>query len=207
MTGLAVGGVVVAAALSGLAIQAADSRRLLAAVRFDHDVQATAQLAARHLRRSGHWAHADAAVWHPDADPPAPNPHRVVADGPAQLAFSYDTGRAADAPSPGFGLRLHDRALQFRLGAAGWHGVHDAQAFAVATLSVEARTQTAPPGADGPPADTTLPCPPAAGRATLDLHLRAVAPVAMAPRPDAVPRDVHRHVVLRNDTATSACRE
>lgn len=205
MVGLALGLLVLAVALAGLAHQTADSRQLLTAARLDHDVQAVAHLVVRHLRRAGRWADAEDAVWRPGAPPGPANPHTLPGEDALtdRFDFAYDpTAEPVDAATPtAFGVRLHQGVLQFLLGGAAWQGLTDPQAVEVAAFTVDLRSTDVPLGVPCPqPCAGGDACAPRARQVAADLRFTADA--VRLPRWQ---RTSERHVQLRNGAVVDGC--
>lgn len=148
MVGVAVGLVVVAAAVTLATVQVSEHRRLQLEAQVQQDLRAAADLVTRELRRAGHWPEATLAIATGDASA-VPNPHAAItptATAATQVDFAYARPDAASGP---FGFRLDGRVLRMRLGAAGWQELTDANVLRVTAFSVTPR----------PAAPIRLPCP------------------------------------------------
>lgn len=148
MVGVAVGLVVVAAAVTLAATQVGEHRRLQLEAQLQQDLRAAADLVTRELRRAGHWPDATLAIATAGA-PAAPNPHAAIspdAVSTTQVDFAYARQDGATGP---FGFRLDGRVLRMRLGAAGWQELTDANVVRVSSFTVTPR--------NGAP--IRLPCP------------------------------------------------
>ena len=209
MVGLAIGLFVSAVALAAMVQQARETRRLLLEDRLDQDLQVTAHLMTRHLRRAGHWAHAARdGVWRLGTPAPAHNPHGIT-EGPADaLRFTYSSpgSAAADALAVAsheqFGFRLRQNVLDIELGSGRWQPLTDPSRLHVTALRIEPRVQDRPFGAvcarPCPPDDPA--CPPRARTRSFDLAIDATLP-----QPGAPVRRVVGHVRLRNDQLVGGC--
>ena len=209
MVGLALGLFVAAVALAALVQQARDTRRLLLEDRLDQDLQATAHLMARHLRRAGYWAHAARdGVWRPGAPDPAANPHGLT-EGPTDtLRFTYSSpGHPPDdantvASHEQFGFRLRQNVLDIELGDGRWQPLTDPSRLHVTALHIEPRAQERPFGAACPrpcPGDDPA-CPPRVRTLGFDVAIEATLPP-----PGSPVRRAAGHVRLRNDQRVGAC--
>lgn len=206
MVGVAVGLVVVAAAVTLAATQVAEHRRLQLEAQVQQDLRAAADLVTRELRRAGHWPDATLAIATADA-PAAPNPHAAIAPDATpttQVDFAYARPDAASGP---FGFRLDGRVLRMRFGAAGWQELTDANVLRVTSFTVTPR-HGAPIRLPCPKlcADGTAGCWPTltvrefvidiAGEAAADPAVRRTLRTVVRPRNDLVVFDA---------AATSAC--
>ena len=196
MVGVAVGLVVVAAAVTMATVQVSEHRRLQLEAQVQQDLRAAADLVTRELRRAGHWPDATLAVATGDA-PAVLNPHAAITPATTtatQVDFAYARPDAASGP---FGFRLDGRVLRMRLGAAGWQELTDANVLRVTAFSV-----TPHPGAPirlpcpRPCADGTTDCWPTltvrgfaidiAGEAVADPTVRRTLRTVVRPRNDLV---------------------
>ncbi|CAN7219439.1 prepilin-type N-terminal cleavage/methylation domain-containing protein [Rhizobacter sp. LjRoot28] len=217
MVGLAVGLVVAAAAIGALAQQVGSTRRLLLDARLTHELAATAELMARHLRRAHHWRGAAEAVWQPGAAT-RPNPHALSFDSPEQVSFTYSTpatdGPAAvpegDAAAPDgwaaanehFGFRLRDGRVDMQLGQGRWQALTDPSALRVTALQIQPVVHEIPLAhrcaveCDA----ATRACPPRLQLRTVSLQLAAHS-VGDA----SLTRRLQQYLRLRNDTVSGEC--
>lgn len=218
MVGLAVGLLVTAIAVTALAQQLAESRRLLVEARLTHDLRVTAELMARHLRRAGHWGGAVDGLWNPGEAPPASrpaNPHGLATAEPALLRFTYSSPADGGSNSNGgstttavaardhFGFRVRDGILDLELGENRWQALTDPATLQVTDLRIVAHTHDRPvpgvcPGACAPGTGAT--CPPRAQVQWLDVAVDATAGADVT-----VARQVRTQVRLRNDRLTGRC--
>lgn len=206
MVGVAIGLVVVAAAVTLAATQLVEHRRLQLETQVQQDLRAAADLVTRELRRAGHWPEATLAIATAGASA-VPNPYAAITPttGTAtQVDFAYARPDAASGP---FGFRLDGGVLRMRLGAAGWQELTDAKVLRVTAFGVTPR----------PGAPIRLPCPAPCADGTTDCWLTLtvrefVIDIAGEAAADPAVRRTLRTVVRpRNDLlafdagATAAC--
>jgi type IV pilus assembly protein PilW len=205
LVGIAVGLVIVAAALKLFAGQVESSRRLLLEARLQQDLRAAADVVARDLRRAGYWQGAVRGVTYPAQ----PNPYRAITPaGPAAAAlatygYSRDSSENDTLDSnESFGVRLSARAVQLLDGGGGWQQVTDPSTVQITRLSVAPRTHTVALGHL---------CAPACGEALascprLEVRSLDVAIEGRSPTDASVVREVLASVRVRNDdVSTPAC--
>ena len=207
LVGLALGLLVLAAALTLLAQQTHEQRALLVEARLMQDLRSAADLVARDLRRAGHWADAGAGTWRADAAPAA-NPYAALAPAAAAsdaAAYAYSRDAVENHVLDGnerFGLRLRNRAIELQLGAGNWQTLTDAGVIEITALEIAPVAQSIELGALCPqacPADSAT-CPP-----RLQLRSRALSITARATADPAVQRSLVARVRLRNDAIDGDC--
>jgi prepilin peptidase dependent protein B len=142
MVGLTVGLVVLAAAVQAMAQHLRATQRQMIDARVSQDARVIADLAARELRRAGHWD----AIARGQADATRVNPHADIAmaqvppgsAGFAQVTHTYG-GTGADARDAGFCSR--GGVAYLRMGGAapcgglGWQALNDPAVTRVVELT------------------------------------------------------------------------
>jgi len=192
MVALAVGLLVLGAALGIVAASVAEARRTALEARLMQDLRASTETMVRVLRRAGFTGAAADAV---GAGRVTPNPYGAfgVQAGVASLRFSRDaTENGLVDGNEQFGLRLRAGVVELQLGSAGWQAMTDASTLFVTTLQltptvVETAVQPGPCGARH-----------RARRIDLVVEGRA----AQAP---SVVRRLATRVALRNDLVVDPC--
>lgn len=208
LVGMALGLMVVAAALVLVAGQLRDSRGLVLESRLMQDLRTASDLIVRDLRRAGYWGDASRGVWRPGVHDLAPNPYAALApDGAASdvITFSYSQDAAEDGAvdsNEQFGFRLRNGAVQMRIGGSGWQTMTDAGTLEVTQLRIAPAHETVT--LDGLclnpcPADSAT-CPP-----QLTMRSLAISITGRAPDDATVVRSLRSRVRLRNDTVSGAC--
>jgi type IV pilus assembly protein PilW len=140
MVGLAVGLIVVAAAVLLVSTQLGDNRRLLLETQIQQDLRATADIIARELRRAGAWTRAETGVWTPATAPTGPNRNpfsSVTPSSGSADAVAFDYSRPGDAGGS-YGFKLEGGAIKTLLTGAGWQELTDKNVMTVVTFTVEA---------------------------------------------------------------------
>lgn len=189
LVGLAVGSLVLVAALWAVGTHLALQRRQQLALQLDQELRGAAELMTRSLRRAGFWWEAEAAL-------PASNPYAAwsVAKGPdAQGATvltahahphrAEDNLRTRDEEQ---GFRVRGGTLEAQLGAGNWQALTDPRLLRITRLELVPRLEPA--------------CPAGLLVRSIDILLQAQA-VADA----SLRRQWSSTVWLRNDTAPHAC--
>lgn len=204
LVGLAVGMLVVAAAITLLAAQTREQRGAAAELRLMQELRATADLAARDLRRAGHWGDPAVALWAWSASAPTPNPYAVLAaaSGAAGYAYSRDAteNHRLDANEQ-FGLRLRGGVLELQLGSAGWQALSDPASIQVTRFEIRPRLQEIALLAHCP-----NPCPPGSScDVRLQRHSLALRLAARAVADPGVQRQLEVDVTLRNPALAGSC--
>lgn len=198
MVGIAISLVIVAAALSVLALHLRENRSLLLAARLMQDLRSSSELIARDLRRAGHWHQASAGVWRATAPGTQANPHTEFAasDG---VSFAYS--RDADS-NPRLAYRLRAGVIDMQIGDGHWQAMTDGNTLQVTSFRITPQVQHIV--LDGfcsrPCAEGSSTCPPR--QALRSLMLRIEARAATDP---TVTRSVQTTVRLRNDALSGAC--
>jgi prepilin peptidase dependent protein B len=208
MVAIAIGLIVIAAALNFFSRHLRESRAVQVELRLMQDLRSAADLIARDLRRAGHWGNAAAGVWQRDADAVTANPYAFVTIASNDVAFNFSRDAVDNNTidtNEQFGFRLRSGVVEFLLGNGNWQALTDANtvsitAFAVTPsvqhLSLEGMCATACSAADS--ANAT--CPP-------QQHIRSlnIALVGQAVSDSKVKRSVQNAVRLRNDAITGKC--
>jgi prepilin peptidase dependent protein B len=203
LVGTALGLVVVAGAMTLLAGQIANSRRMLLEARLQQDLRAAADLLARDMRRAGYWQHAVEAI----AYPPRPNPYRALTPSATTSAtsatYSYSrdiTENDAVDSNERFGVRVSSRALQLLDGGGGWQQVTDPASVHVTRLVIQPVVRRVALGHRcSPPCDASEPACPSLHLRTLDIDIQG-----RSPTDNQVVRRVRQTVRLRNDDLPAA---
>jgi prepilin peptidase dependent protein B len=207
VVGLAVGLIVVAAAITLLAAQLREQRSAGLEMRLMQELRGTTDLITRDLRRAGHWGDAAAGLWAGAASAPSANPYAALApvgaaSGGASFSYSRDAAEnhLLDANEQ-FGLRLRNGVIELQLGAGNWQALTDAGSMNVTEFEVRPSVQEVPLLEHCP-----RPCP--AG-ATCEPRLQwrslAVRITARATADPAVQRRLQTHLQLRNPAVLGAC--
>ncbi|WP_127996593.1 prepilin-type N-terminal cleavage/methylation domain-containing protein [Piscinibacter defluvii] len=207
LVGLAVGMLVVAAAITLLSAQTREQRSAGAELRLMQELRATADLVARDLRRAGHWGDPAPALWAWSASAPMGNPYAALAplaaaSAGASYAYSRDAveNHRLDANEQ-FGLRLRNGVLELQLGSAGWQALSDPASITVTSFELRPRLQEVSLLGHCP-----NPCPPGA---TCDVRLQsrslAIRLSARAVADPSVQRQLEAEVRLRNPAPIGAC--
>jgi type IV pilus assembly protein PilW len=195
MVGIAIGLVIVAAALAALTHHLRENRSLLVEARLMQDLRTASDLIARDLRRAGHWVDADAGAWRTAS----PNPHAEFSPSDAAVSFSYSRSGQANEQ---LAYRLRQGVIEMKLGDANWQAMTDANTLRVSSFSVTPQVQEivlvdfcsrpCPAGSET--------CPPRQAVRSL-----AVQVEANAPHDPLLNRSVQATVRLRNDALIGAC--
>lgn len=189
LVGLAVGGLVLTAAVWAVGTHLALQRRQMLALQLDQELRAAAELMTRGLRRAGFW-------WGADSAAPAANPYAVwsVSAGPdvgssaVRMAHAHPE-RAEDGvrtrdEEQGFRVRLG--VLESQLGEGNWQALTDPRLMRITRLDLAPLLEPA--------------CP--AGLVVRSLHITLQA---QAVADAAVRRQWSSTVRLRNDVAGAGC--
>ena len=195
MVGIAIGLVIVAAALLALTHHLRENRSLLVETRLMQDLRTTSDLIARDLRRAGHWRGADAGVWHAVA----PNPHSALAVSDSGVRFSYS--RTGDADEQ-LAYRLRDGVIEMQFASGPWQAMTDVNTLRVSSFSISPQQQEI--ALDGfcshACAEGSTTCPPRQALRSLAIRVEA-----RAANDAAVIRTAQTTVRLRNDALIGAC--
>jgi prepilin peptidase dependent protein B len=208
MVAIAIGLIVIAAALTFVNRHLRESRAVQVELRLMQDLRSAADLIGRDLRRAGHWGNASAGVWHSEAETVATNPYAFVALASNNVAFNFSRDSKENNSVDGnenFGFRLRAGVIEFLLGDGNWQALTDANtvsinAFTVTPsvqqVSLEGMCATACSAADSASAT----CPP-------QQHIRSlnVALTGQSVTDVKVKRKVQNTVRLRNDAITGKC--
>jgi prepilin peptidase dependent protein B len=208
MVAIAIGLIVIAAALNFFSRHLRESRAVQVELRLMQDLRSAADLIARDLRRAGHWGNAAAGVWQRDAEAVTANPYAFVTIASNDVAFNFSRD-AVDNNSidtnEQFGFRLRSGVVEFLLGNGNWQALSDANTVTITSftvtpsvqhVSLEGMCATACSAADSAAAT----CPP-------QQHIRSlnIALVGQAVSDAKVKRSVQNQVRLRNDAITGKC--
>ena len=206
MVGLAAGMVVVAAAVSAMAHQAAASRRVLLEARLTQELRAAMHLLSLHVRRAGHWSEAAQGVWRANRPSPPTNPHTFTSESHDQLQFTYSSPAGEPhgtvASTDHFGFRLRQGVLDIQLGEDHWQPLTDPGLLQVTDLRLIPHDHERPlPAACAHPCATSAgTCPPRVRVRELDIHLDA-----RAIGDPAIGRHMTTHVRPRNAALIGRC--
>jgi len=199
MVGIAIGLVIVAAALLTLTHHLRENRSLIVEARLMQDLRTASDLVAHDLRRAGYWNHAGDSVWHAAGGPVPANPYDTLNVSDEATSFSY---ARSDADSHDFAYRLHDGVIEMRIGNGNWQAMTDSSTLRVASFSITPHAQDIV--LDGfcarPCAAGSSTCPP-----RQQLRSFAVRIEAKAATNANVSRTVQATVRLRNDALSGAC--
>jgi len=207
LVGLAVGMIVVAAAITLFAAQLREQRSTSVELRLMQELRATTDLVTRDLRRAGHWGDASVALWALSASAPAANPYAALAplagaSSASSYAYSRDTSEnhRLDANEQ-FGLRLRNGVIELQLGAGHWQALSDAGSMTVTEFEIRPIVQDVPLLAHCP-----RPCPPGtACDARLQWRSLAIRLGARATADPAVQRRLQSELRLRNPAVLGTC--
>ncbi|MEO8155447.1 MAG: prepilin-type N-terminal cleavage/methylation domain-containing protein [Rhizobacter sp.] len=200
MVGIAISLVIVTAAMLALTHHLRENRQLITETRLMQDLRTATDLISRDLRRTGYWHQAGDGVWHAVAIDVQANPYATLNTTEQAVDFSYSRN-ATD--SHDFAYRLHDSAIEMRIGDGHWQAMTDSGILLVTSFTIVPQTQelllegfcsrTCTEGSK-----TT--CPPRQQLRSLALLIEAKA------ASDAlVTRKAQTTVRLRNDALLGAC--
>jgi type IV pilus assembly protein PilW len=200
MVGIAIGLVIVAAALLTLTHHLRENRSLIVEARLMQDLRTASDLVAHDLRRAGYWNHAGEGVWHASGSPLQANPYTALNVSDEATSFSY---ARSETDSHDFAYRLRDGVIEMRIGNGNWQAMTDGGTLRVASFSITPHAQDivldgfcARPCAAG----SSNTCPPRQQVRSFAVHIEAKA----ATNPE-VSRTVQATVRLRNDALSGAC--
>lgn len=203
LVGIAIGLVVVAAATTFVIAQLEGLHALWVQSRLMQELRVAAEIVARELRRAGHWSHAAAAPWQPDHGASVPaNPHAPLSPLASQAPdarFSYSHDDPSDAVEP-TGFRLHDGAIEMRLGDGRWQALTDAGSLVVTAFTLTPAVRRVPLHSLCAKTCGDAPCGPVQEQRTVSIAIRGRA--AADPR---MVRSVQSVVRVRNDVVVGAC--
>ncbi len=203
LAGLAIGGVVVAAALSLLAAGAHEGRRAVAETRLTQDLRSAAEHVARSLRRAGHWGAAGSAV----GNAAAANPYAAFTGGAGTTSFYYSRDAVENGSVDGneqFAYRLRNGVVELQIGGGGWQAMTDTGTVRVTALAITPQTVETPLPAlcvAACSAGSTT-CPPRHQARWLNVDIAGHAPQA-----PATTRRFATDVQLRNGLVVGACED
>ena len=206
MVGIAIGLFVVAGAVTLVAAQLGDNRRLLLETQLQQDLRASTDIITRELRRAGYTTLAQQGAWYPDtmlvqrntfADvTPVGSNDPVTA---SETRFKYRRGPGAEGP---YGFKLENNVIKTLLAGSGWQELTDGTTmkvtrFDVTMVDVRSQDLANPP--------LPLPCPRLCADGTqacwpmLTVREMTVDISAEAVSDEAVQRSIRSTVRLRND--------
>lgn len=195
MVGMAVGLIVVAAALLVLTHHLRENRSLLVEARLMQDLHTASELIARDLRRAGHWNQARAGMWREAT----PNPFSELTSTDAGVSFAYSRSAGTDEA---LAYRLQRGVIEMKIGDGHWQAMTDANTLRVVSLRITPQVQEI--GLDGfcskPCPEPSNTCPPRQALRSLTIDVEGHA----ATGPAAL-RTTQTTVRLRNDALIGAC--
>jgi prepilin peptidase dependent protein B len=212
MVAVAIGLIVIAAALNFFNRHLRESRAAQLELRLMQDLRSVADLIGRDLRRAGHWGNAGAGVWQREAQTLLSNPYAFVTIASHNVAFNFSRDDADEHAENNtvdtneqFGFRLRAGVVEFLLGNGYWQALSDANTVTITSftvtpsvqhVSLEGMCATACSATDSASAT----CPP-------QQHLRSlnIALTGQAVTDAKVKRSVQNQVRLRNDAITGRC--
>lgn len=205
MVGVAIGLVVVGAAIHLSGRNIAASRGMLAEIRVNQDLRAVADLVTRDLRRAGYWDNAVLGTLTTATSTTAQaNPYSAVSSLSNTVAYSFSRDSVEDnalGSGEQFGFRLMNGAVEMQTAAGSWQAVTDNGAVTVTQFTIT-------------PATTTLPLghlcqkaclPGSAGCPTVTLRRFDIVLRGQSVRDSAVVRELRSSVRMRNDRYDGAC--
>lgn len=199
MVGIAIGLVIVAAALLTLTHHLRENRSLIVEARLMQDLRTAADLVARDLRRAGYWNQAGDGVWNAAANLPQVNPYTALNISDEAATFSY---ARSETNSHDFAYRLRAGVIEMRIGDGNWQAMTDGNTLRVASFSITPQAQDIV--LDGfcakPCATPSNTCPPRQQLRSFALRIEAQAATNTE-----VSRNVQATVRLRNDALSGAC--
>lgn len=217
MVGVTIGLFVVAGAGMLAASQLSDNRRLLLETQVQQDLRATADIIARELRRSGHWAKARDSVWYEGSAAVRANPYGglIAAEGGDELQDGDVTNAVllnysnkgdealeddAVASNEQRGFRLDNGTIQTQLGAGNWQALTDSNTLRVTAFTVTTRSKPVQLACTKDCAGGGQACWPVLSVRELTIDI-----TGEATHDAAVQRSVRSTVRLRNDPVSGSC--
>jgi prepilin peptidase dependent protein B len=208
MVGMALGLVIIAAALLALTQQLQASRSLVQEARLMQDLRTTADLMTRDLRRAGHWADAASGVWHAAHPAPLTNPHQDtrMASDTVDFSYSRDSRETNGLDSQAhLGYRLRAGAIDMQLGAGPWQALTDSGTLLITELRITPHTERVtlaelcaqPCPENAAPAST---CPPEQVQRRVDVLI-----TARSAHNAQLSHSLQTSVRLRNDGLVGSC--
>ena len=212
LIGATLGALLVVAGITVLLLHLRESRALTEQNRLMQDLRSAAEMIARDLRRSGHWADAGSGVWLRTEDVTqttvSANPYATLQTSAAPwpgVSLSYsrdDTENQRQDSNEQFGFRLRNEVLEMRIGAANWQAMTDTGTMKVIALAFEphvvALDLSAMCSAVCASGDSLCPPRQIQRRITLTLSARSASDASTI-------RSVRTEVRLRNDEITGRC--
>lgn len=207
MVSLALGLSIVAIALTVLDAHLRESRTLLLEARLMQDLRTTVDLMTRHLRRAGHWAEPEAAVWRADRAARI-NPYAALVPDPTTsdaLQFQGSRDLIENHHVDGnesVGFRLQRGVLAMRLGEGGWQSLTDPEVLKVTDFQwrTEVQEQSLPDLCHRPCPTPSSTCPP-----HLEVRSLYIKVVGQAAKDADVQRSLQSQIRLRNDAVRGQC--
>lgn len=203
MVGITIGLFIVAAAVTLVASQLSDNRRLTLELQVQQDLRATADIIARQLRRTGGLDVGSAQDQVATLTDPVVSRNLLAIDSIA-VALPTDRVDYAYYFRPGdqgpYGFRLNSGRIETLMGGGGWQDLTDPLTMRVTQFSVDNPTDTgALPASDPLPclrpcADGTSSCWPTLAPRVLQITIRAEST-----SDPTVQRELVSRVRLRND--------
>jgi type IV pilus assembly protein PilW len=207
MIGIAIGLVIVAAALVALTQTLRENRAVLLEARLTQDLGTAAELMTRDLRRAGHWGDSGAGVWRSPDVGVMSNPYANVdtaADADA-VSFVYSRDAAENHgidSNERFAYRLRSGVIEMQLGEDNWQAMTDASTMVVSALHITPQVQEISLSgtcSQACPAGSAT-CPPRQQVRSLQLQISA-----RSATDGNVVRNLQSLVRLRNDALIGAC--
>lgn len=213
MVSMAIGLIVIAAALSFFSHHLRDSRAVQIELRLTQDLRSAADLISRDLRRAAYWSDSAAGVWQRNANTVALNPYAdLTYPAPSAtnsaVAFSYSRDAAENHTidsNEQFGFRLRAGVVEFLLGHGNWQALTDTNTVTITSFTVTPSVQSV--SLDGmcavacSAADlASATCPPQQHLRSLSVQIKG-----QAAADSKVQRQVENLVRLRNDAISGRC--
>jgi type IV pilus assembly protein PilW len=147
LVGVAVGLVIVSAAIGMFVGNIGTSRKMLVEARVNQDLRAAADIVARDLRRGGYWENSIAGTMTSatGTTAAATNPNATITASSADSSIEYSVARDTPAgrstfntqeTDEGFGFRLSSGVLQMKIGSSGWQALTDPAIVTVNNFSI-----------------------------------------------------------------------
>jgi type IV pilus assembly protein PilW len=206
MVGIALALLIAAAAALLLGNNVGENRRLLLEARLTQDLRSATDLIVRQTRRAGHWGAASTlGLWSAEANA-LPNPYAALtpdagASNAIALRYSQDTiENSAVDDNEQVGFRLHNGALEAKLGESTWQALTDSSMLIVTRFQIEPHVQSIA-------LDSTCACVASATCAAPRVQVRSVdiEISARAAGDTSVLRTARSTVRLRNDNVSGGC--
>jgi type IV pilus assembly protein PilW len=192
---MAIGLMVVAAALLALTHHLRENRRLLVEARLMQDLRTASELIARDLRRAGHWNQSSAGTWRAES----PNPVSALTVSDTGVSFAYTRSTDTDQA---FVYRLQGGVIEMKIGGGHWQSMTDANTMRVSSLRITPQVQeiTLEGFCSKPCPEASNTCPPRQALRSLAIDVEG-----QATTDPTVLRTARTTVRLRNDALIGAC--